>query len=128
MKKQTIAIFLLALLMLTASVALAASVEGDWQGSARVSSVPFSLSVNASFSADGTFTASMIGLKATGWYSESDGSLTLTISTLDGFLASQLVSAQDIGSVHVPVTVGDDTLTISADVQGLSGSLELKRK
>lgn len=128
MKKKTIAVLLFALLMFSSLSALAASVEGDWQGSAKVSGVPFSLSLNVSFSADGTFSASTMGLKASGWYSESDGALTVTLGTLDGFLASQLASAQDIGSVSVPITLSDDTLAVSAEAKGLSGSVELKRK
>lgn len=128
-KKRIVIAALLLACMLFASGAMAAdSLVGKWTGKAQVTGVPFQLSTTANFNEDGTFSISCFGISATGSYVAGDGTITVTLSTLTGLFASQLQSPAEIGQVELPITLGEDSLSISASKLGLDGTMSLKRK
>lgn len=131
MKKQRVLVWLACILVLSTlwAVSLAEdALTGEWKGSADVSGVPFSLSVTAKFNDDGTFSISTFGFNAKGQYTTDGQNLAIVLSETGGIFSGMLQSPKDIGQVQVPITLKDDTLSISANTQGMSGSMSLKKK
>lgn len=116
----------LAISMLACGV-LAESVVGSWSGSASISGFPFPLSASVTFAEDGTYSIRCFGLSAAGNYVEKEDALSVTVSSLSGLLALQLMSPEEIGRVGLPISLDGDKLVISANKLGLEGTLSLTR-
>lgn len=125
--KLTALVMALLLALSAASFALADDLEGKWSGSAKASALPISLSASATFE-NGTFKVSIFGLTATGTYEAADDVITVKPTAFTGLLASQLDSADKIGSFAVAYKITDGKLEMSASTHGIDGTMSLNKK
>ena len=129
-------IILVASLMLFACVHTAAadSLAGEWQGSASISALPFSLSATVKFNDDNTFSLRLTTLfgivcfEGSGVYSVGSNAITITPASFGGLFASQVASPERIGTVSIPYTFWDSRLHIGGQALGLDGTISLSRK
>lgn len=127
MTKKVIALALSLALLCGAAALAADSISGDWSGKAKITLLPFTVNTDVSFREDGTFTLSMIGLKASGKYSAGEDTITITPTAFEGLFASQLASPESIGAVKMPLDLEDDTLGMNISLGGVDASIELTR-
>lgn len=128
--KRKGALLLMILLLMTTMLpgAMAESLDGKWSGKAKISGFPISISATVTFDGGG-FSVGIVGLNATGSYVDSgDGTLTITLKSFSGLLASRLESPENIGSISLPYTLTDGELVISGGSLGVEGTVTLKRK
>ena len=127
MKKRAaalaVAIFVIALLC---GGLAAEDLTGEWKGSAKVSGIPLSFTVN--FNADNTFSFSTTGLSAKGTYQTDGNTLTVSFTKLSGALSLLLQSPKSIGAVKAVFSLSGNALTISVNSHGIKTSATLTRK
>lgn len=134
MRKKSLAVLTIFLILACRQVVAAESLAGEWHGSANTSALPFSLSAAAKFNENGTFSISLtsflgvICLKVNGAYIVSDGTIAMKPTSFDGLFASQLVAPELIGTASLSYTLRDGKLTIVGNAMGLDGTLSLLRR
>lgn len=129
MRKKCFTVLIVSLILSVSLQAIAAeSLVGEWHGPAQVSGVPFSLSATLNANKDGTFSISVTGFRAVGYYIVDDSIISVMPTKFDGILAYLLVPPENIGIVSFPYILRDGELSIRGDAMGLSGTMSLSRR